>query len=365
MTYGVTPNGFVRKDYTDILEDLKEAAKSYFGDDIDLSDTSPLYKILQITASEISQLWAELERAYYSGFFSTASGAALDQLASLFNVIRSPATYASGTVRFSRTTPAPFEITISEGTRVSTDPDSSNYQVYQTVSAATIPVGGMFVDVVARAVNPGSAGNVAANSINTFVDYVAGVNSVTNITPMSGGSDEESDEDFRWRLRNALYAGGAATLNAITSALLNITGVTKVNVVEDTVNHTITAYVLGGSDSLISSTLESYRPAGITAIWSRPTYKTIDITADIDIETGYAFATVSGSIYSALQSYFNRLNIGEDIEFADIIDVIMVDGVDDVNSLSITDGSTTITNVGETLAMDDSELAILGTVVIT
>ena len=51
-----------------------------FGDDVDLTATSPLRKILEVTAAEDAGLWRRLEDLYYARFLSSAVGDDLDLL---------------------------------------------------------------------------------------------------------------------------------------------------------------------------------------------------------------------------------------------------------------------------------------------
>lgn len=124
MTYGVTANGFVPKPFSVILEELKLLAKQEFGEDIDLSENSRLLRFLEIVAKREDELWQLVEDAYYAGFIDFATGNSLDFLAALIGYKRREAKRATGTVTFSRSTPATSDIIIPAGTRVATS-DSS------------------------------------------------------------------------------------------------------------------------------------------------------------------------------------------------------------------------------------------------
>jgi len=60
--FGITADGFAAKGFDVILSDAMGRARDMFGDDVDLSVTSPLWKILSVAASEDAQLWQRLER---------------------------------------------------------------------------------------------------------------------------------------------------------------------------------------------------------------------------------------------------------------------------------------------------------------
>ena len=78
--FGVTADGFVLKRFDVILGEAMGRARELFGDDLDLSATSPVRKILEVTASEDAGLWRRLEDLYYARFLSSAIGDDLDLL---------------------------------------------------------------------------------------------------------------------------------------------------------------------------------------------------------------------------------------------------------------------------------------------
>ena len=350
MSYGVTANGFVLKSYSAILEDLKQWARQEFGDDIDLSDTSPILKILQVVAYQKSVFWQLLEDAYYAGFIDFATGSSLDFLVALLGIKRKQALKATGTVTFSRSTPATSDILIQAGTRVATADESV---VFKTTEAVILQAGQTQVEASIEVIEPGSHGNVAANTITKLVDPISGIESVTNPSPTEGGQDAESDEELRYRAKTfAPYA--KATVYSIKAAVLELEGVTDVLVQEDVVNHTANVIVEGGDDSEIESTIEQTRPCGIQVTWQRPTYKTIDVTVTVKAESGYDVSTVQTNVLDAINEYFNSLVIGDDVTFSDLSRAILnADGVDDINSLEATDGATTINAFGQSDCMGE------------
>ena len=78
--FGVTNEGFNLKGFDLILADSLDRARQMFGATIDLTTTSPLRKILEVTSAEDAELWKRMEDLYYSNFVSTALGDNLDLL---------------------------------------------------------------------------------------------------------------------------------------------------------------------------------------------------------------------------------------------------------------------------------------------
>jgi uncharacterized phage protein gp47/JayE len=362
MSYGVTENGFVLKNYDAIIEAVKERAKLYFGDDVDLTDTSPIMEFANSILIEAAILWNVAEDVYYSAFIDFATGSDLDKVVALLGLTRKQATKATGIVTFSRSTPATNDIWIPLGTRVATADGSI---VFVTTEGKYLESGNTSVDVAIEAQEAGSAGNVAANTITKIVDPISGIESVNNANATSGGSDTESDEALRYRAKRGTRFG-KGTVSAIESAIAAVDGVTAVLVTEDTANHTASATVEGGADSDIDNAIEEARPAGIQVTWQRPTYVSVDVTVNATAQQGYSASTVQSNIEAAIDSYFSQLNIGEDVVYSDLLKAIVnAEGVDDVTSLSATDGATTIDALGESISISNTEKAQVGTKSVT
>jgi hypothetical protein len=88
-----------------------------------LTDRNPgsvLRTLAESFAREYAVLSRQLEQVYDAAFLATAEGRDLDQLVALVGLERRSQLFASGEVVFSRATPAPGEITIDQGTRIST-----------------------------------------------------------------------------------------------------------------------------------------------------------------------------------------------------------------------------------------------------
>ncbi len=100
--------------------------------------------------------------------------------------------------------------------------------------------------------------------------------------------------------------------------------------------------------------------------WQRPTYKTIDVTVTVQAEGGYDAPIVQINVTNAINSFFDSLAIGESVTFSDLTRAILnAEGVDDMSSLSATDGTTTIDAFGEAIVIAETEKAKAGTLNVT
>jgi hypothetical protein len=123
-----------------------------------------------------------------------------------------------------------------------------------------------------RAANPGAVLTVP-NTITVPVSVVLGVSSINNPTTyVSLGVDEESDALVKIRRQQSVANGGQGWLSSLRGALLNVSGVTYANVVEnktDTTDangvpgHTIWAIVGGsGAAAAVANAIYTKRNAG-------------------------------------------------------------------------------------------------------
>ena len=129
-----------------------------------------------------------------------ASGSYLDHIGALLGVSRLEASHAVTTVRFTLSTPFASNVVIPSGTRVSTGDGA----VFSTVYDCVIPKGTLIGEVTTRCVNAGTSGNgYAPGQVNRLVDVLGFGAKAENITETSGGTDAESDENFRERIQIA------------------------------------------------------------------------------------------------------------------------------------------------------------------
>jgi uncharacterized phage protein gp47/JayE len=173
-------------------------------EDMSIVEGSFARDFLDITVGELALVWSAINTTISQMFIAWATGITLDAHGEQYGVPRSEGTAATGTVRFSGTA---GETVIPPATLISVptvDPDAER-AVYQTTNVATVVVGAAgYVDVGAQAINPGADGNQPAGSV-TYLDSpnVEGITAVTNLAPMTGGSDPDDDEVYRAKLLEA------------------------------------------------------------------------------------------------------------------------------------------------------------------
>jgi uncharacterized phage protein gp47/JayE len=238
-----------------------------------LTDRNPgsvLRTLSESFAREYAVVSRQLEQVYDAAFLETAGGRDLDQLVSLIGLARRTQLFAVGEVVFSRPTPAPGDVTIEAGTKISTGDVPSVTVV--TSETRTLRLGQLSVSAPVQAVEPGAAGIAAAGKLTVVHRPILGITAVTNPVATAFRGESETDEALRRRARWAFANAGASTTAAIVGALTSVEGIEDADVLvsEDhagapgTVNVTVATSDLDDARARLAlERLERVRPAGV------------------------------------------------------------------------------------------------------
>ena len=339
-----------------------------------LTDRNPgsvLRTLAESFAREFAVLSRQLEQVYDAAFLDTAGGRDLDQLVALVGIERRTALFAAGEVVFSRSTPAPGEITIEQGTRISTA-DVPGITVVTTESR-TVRTGALSVTVPVRAELAGAPGIAAANTLAVIHRPILGITGVTNPQPTAFGGVAETDDALRRRARRALDLAGGGTTGAIVGALASVEGIREqdVRVTEDhvltpgVVNVTVAVTDLDDAHQQRAiDLLEAVRPAGVRIFHNLnptptpvadpgpgggatdgppppPTIPAPEVFSPVGVKAAVTprSATLSADekvalvaeIEQVISSFVDTRAVGEPIIYNQLVTAIMViDGVQDV-----------------------------------
>lgn len=137
-----------------------------------------------------------------------AEGEYLDSLAELFHDIeRLPAEPAVATFRCYISEQQPQSIYVPAGTRITFDGEIT----FATTEELEIKAGEIYGDVVAECQTAGTVGNdLAPGQVTEIVDVYDYFLSVENITKTSGGTDEEEDAEYYYRMRESMESFSTA-----------------------------------------------------------------------------------------------------------------------------------------------------------
>jgi uncharacterized phage protein gp47/JayE len=193
---------------------------------LDTSVGSWDYDVLNVFSIELS--WAAFlpQNQFRRVFSSTASGNDLAQQAEQAGISSFlPGTAATGVIQI---TGASGTI-VPAGTRVATN--TSPPRTATTDQNIAIPSGQTVAGVSATDQQVGIAGNLPIGAYTRLIDNVAGVNSVTNSTAFTGGTNPETNDQLRARINQARQERGASANRAeVRTLALGVAGVGGVEV---------------------------------------------------------------------------------------------------------------------------------------
>lgn len=306
--------------------------------DININEASTIYIMFQVYSFISSLNVATAQSFALSAFIEQAIGDDLTALASDRGITRINSTQSSTTLTFSRIVPDYLNsYTIPVSSQVTTVPDENgDYYVFQTMQVATLPASSMTVSVSAVSVLGGAIYNVPAGTITNFINPINGIDAVTN-TDAVGGTDEETDDELRARIRIELNNNGALnTVSGYQNSLLSFgcksayvfsasasmpNYITAIVTSDSTANTIPTSGELAYWSGLINS--DQYRAVCDTITVSAPSTITATVSAAITVyEVTANQATVKAGVKQAIIDYVNSLSPGSTLYLTDIQAVI-------------------------------------------
>jgi uncharacterized phage protein gp47/JayE len=188
-------------------------------------------KIVDSVADVIADVQIDQYVTQYQFDIDTKVGTDLDKFVALFGFARRGGTRATGTVTFSRATPADRDIIIRAGTQVIRPATAfSTTQIFSTTADVVLPRLGLTAEAPIEANVSGTLSNVPARTIIQIGKTPIEVSEVVNILPTSGGVDPETDAELRIRFKNTIFRNIAGTKDQYLALALVSKYATKGNV---------------------------------------------------------------------------------------------------------------------------------------
>jgi uncharacterized phage protein gp47/JayE len=301
----------------------------------DLNSGSVVRTLLEAVSKELGVLYAQLNLAYDNAYLDTATGTPLERVAALLGYTRFRAGRAVGTVTFSRRAGAIGNITIPAGTPVT---DVADKIVYQTVESHEMLAGESTAQVSVRGGTEATP-PVDAGVLTVIQRAIAGLDRVVNERPTSRAVDDESDVEFRARVRDALAAANTGTVAAMMHGLLQMPEVRDVSITEYPNG---VAGEIGVSVSLVQppadgatlppavvSRIEELRPAGVRVL--RSIAKPVSVVVHLKLVlAGSALPNaeiehVRSSARQTLTTEIQKKSVGEKIRMRPLAAALLTD----------------------------------------
>lgn len=286
----------------------------------------------------------QVQQAAQQNLVAFATFPMLDYLGELLGVTRLPATAAECTITYTLVA-GHTGVTIPSGHRVGS---VDGRVIFTTKAAVPVVAGTTTASVAAICQTVGVAGNsYLAGDVSEILDPLPFISAAANTATTAGGSDEETDEQLRERIRLAPSAfstagsRGAYQFHA-RAAHPTIIDVAVTSPTPGTVN--IYPLVQGGGTTptevlnavLAACSADKVRPLTDTVAAVAPTEVTYSITVQLVLYTGADQSAITAQVQQALEAYRDGRGglLGLDIIRAQIIQACVVEGVYNVTVVS-------------------------------
>lgn len=320
------------------IADFQARYKELTGKTLVLSDASPWRLLIMSNAARTYQLAAWTDYQGKMNMLKYAEGDYLDNYAARLGLTRSSGSYATCTVRFTLSAARTSATGIPAGTRVS----NATGLYFATDGYAEIPIGSLYADVSCSCTEMGAGANgQEAGELDTLVDLLPYITSVSNVTATTGGSDVETDDDLRMRIYSARAAYNTAGSKAAYKywALSYATSIQDVLVYRPSAG-TVRVYVLLKDGELpdsefLSGLLEyldedAKRPFTDSVETSAPDQSSFDVslTYYINRSDKASAAAIQAAVAQAVADYVSWQTgaIGRDINPSYLTHLVMAAG---------------------------------------
>lgn len=320
------------KDFTTLVRDQVTAIQGRAAGLVDFTIGSLLRAITESNASVMQWLQQLIVTLLATTRASTSSGTDLDTWMADFGFLRLSASFATGSVTYSRFTPSNSAL-IPIGSLVgSTDgsqqfsvtADTGNPLYNATLGGYLIPAGTATATVPVIASTAGAAGNALVGTVTVIVGSISGVDTVTNTGVFSNGVDPETDSRFRARFILWVQSLSKGTKAAIGYALSSMQqGVTYTLTENQNYDGSLNfgyfyAVVDDGSGApsgafltSAANAVEAVRPFTVRYAIFGPVLVTANVGMTITTDASVSHAVVVAQVISAIQVYISSLSLGQ------------------------------------------------------
>lgn len=339
-----------------------EAIKTAILEAITMADTregSYTNDMVSPLAVELWKLYDSLNALIPIVYVDETSGEYIDKKAAHYGISRKPGAKAYAMMHFAGT----------DGTIISKGTVFLTLDGLEFETAAAVTISGGTASITASAADIGEIYNVAAGTITQQLVSISGLNSIYNDAAV-GGIDPESDASLVKRLYDYLQKPATSgNKHHYEQWALEVPGVGAAKVYPLWAGPgTVKVLIVGHDKSPVDSTvvgacaahIEQLRPIGAIVTVASAEGLEINVEAEILIESTTTREAVSEAFESSLAAYLKAIAFDRyEIIYNRIAFMLLdIEGVVDYTSLTVNGGT-------ENIIIDDDQVPIAGTVVIS
>lgn len=381
----IDENGIFKPDYADALAYLEAEFRGIYGEDVYIEPDSQDGQMLAIFAAAVDACNAQAVAIYNAFSPSSARGVGLSSVVKINGIKRLVASYST----------VDLVITGQAGTTISNGiaQDASGTQ-WLLPASVTIPSDGD-ITVTATAKDLGAV-LAGANTITQIGTPTRGWQSVNNPVAATPGAPVELDAALRRRQTLSTALPSRTVFEGTIGAVASLTGVARLKGHENDTGttdanglpaHSISLVVQGGDATAIAQAIADKKGPGAATYGTtsvdvtdeygvtraikfyRPTPATIKVAISVTAMAGYTTA-IESSIKQACVDWVNGLDIGEDVEFAEMYVPANLNGAPERRTYKIT-GLTIAKNAGSpgtadlAIAFNEAPMSVLADITTT
>jgi uncharacterized phage protein gp47/JayE len=262
------------------------------------------------------------DRRFRASYVDGAEGDDLTVLADdHYSITRIPAVKATGSVTFNRAAPGAGTYSIPTGAVLATGRDAAGNELrYVTTAPAAWGAGvGGDVTVAAQAENAGGAANVPDETIARILTAQTEQVTVTNALAIAGGSEAETDDALRQRIRAYAATIQRGTKEALEYGARQVPECRTATATEDSTGR-VTVYVTdadGNSDptlvSAVTAELENWRAVGSYVTVVGGALLSVDVQVTLTVRPGANAAQLASAVQAVVVARMSKLAIGETV----------------------------------------------------
>ena len=330
----VTTAGITAPVYSDIYLSLVASYQAIYGSDVVLTADTQDGQWIGIIAQAIADSNNGAIQAYNAFSPITAQGTNLSNVVAINGLVREAGSNSTCNVTITGTAGT----IITNGVVADSLGNSWNLPASVTIPSTSS------ITVTATCATLGAI-NAAIGTITIISTPTRGWLTVTNPVAASPGSNVETDPQLRARQALSTAISSVSPMDSVVAAVMNVSGVTRVNYDENTTSlpdangvpdHSFALVVEGGSATTIAQTIYNTKtpgtgtygsisevlidPYGVptTISFSPPTYERIVVNVSLHALPGYT-VNIGNNVQTAIQNYINGLPIGGDIYWTQLI----------------------------------------------
>ncbi|EXF95811.1 baseplate protein [Pseudomonas fluorescens HK44] len=327
------------KDFTTLVRDQVTAVQGRAAGLVDFTIGSLLRACAESNASVLQWLQQLIVTLLINTRASTCVGPDLDSWMADFGFYRLSASFATGSVTYSRFTPTNSAL-IPIGALVgSTDGsqqfavtiDTTNAMYSATLGGYLIPAGTASATVPVIASTAGAAGNALIGTVTVIVGSISGVDTVSNAAVFANGVDPELDPAFRARFVlwvQSLSKGTKAAIGYVLSSMqAGVTYTLTEN--QDYSGNVLYGYFYAVVDDgsgapsgaflvTAGATIESVR--GFTTWYGvfAPVLVTANVGMTITTDATVTHSVAVAQVTTAIQTYISKLRLGQMLPYTQL-----------------------------------------------